>query len=81
MELVEVIGENVLIPLFDALLNSICEQVIRFLQSISVGIRDVLQPLQTLVMEVLQHIARITQAFRLVEINKLDLRQQSTSLS
>lgn len=73
-------AEEVLTPLFGALLSSLWELVIRLLHSASVGIRDVLQPLQAPVMEVLQHIALIIQAFRLVEINKFDLPQQSTNL-
>ncbi|KAG5267209.1 hypothetical protein AALO_G00219200 [Alosa alosa] len=80
MGLVEVVGEDVITPLFGAMFNIICEPVIRFLRSISMGIRDVLRPLLALVMEFVQHIALIIQAFRLVEINRFDLPQQSMDL-
>ena len=74
MGLVEVVGDDVIAPLCK-LLSVICEPVIRFLQGISVGIRDALRPLQALVMEIVEHTALIIQAFRLVEINKFDLPQ------
>ncbi|XP_041935286.1 uncharacterized protein LOC121697716 isoform X2 [Alosa sapidissima] len=80
MGLVEVVGGDVITPLFGAMFNIICEPVIRFLRSISMGIRDVLRPLLALVMEFVQHIALIIQAFRLVEINRFDLPQQSMDL-
>ncbi|KAL7867523.1 hypothetical protein SRHO_G00089070 [Serrasalmus rhombeus] len=71
VELVAVVGEQVILPLTEAVYYRTLQPLITCLTGVTAGIRNLLQPILEIVDHAIQYVAQLIQAFRLVQINNI----------
>ncbi|KAL6473615.1 hypothetical protein MHYP_G00171760 [Metynnis hypsauchen] len=71
VELVAVVGEQVILPLTEAVYYRTLQPLITCLTGVTAGIRDILQPILEIIDHAIQYVAQLIRAFRLVQINNI----------